>query len=70
MSSDEARKFSAGDQPTKYRLAVALLFKGLAGRIGANSMITIYQPKVPTEKFETEKKAIEWLRSRLELHKK
>lgn len=61
MSSDEARKFSSGEEPTKYRLAVALLFNGLAGRIGANSLINIYQPKVRTEKFIDEQEAIQWL---------
>ncbi|MCD6017807.1 MAG: hypothetical protein K0S53_928 [Bacteroidetes bacterium] len=66
MSSDEARRFSAGEEPAKYRIAVALLFKGLAGRIGANSMITVYQPKVMTEKFNEEAKAIEWLNNILE----
>lgn len=70
MSSDDARKFSSGNQPTKYRIAVALLFKGLAGRIGANALITNYKPKVPTERFNEEVKAIEWLNSMLENHKK
>src|ERR1700741_4573628 len=63
MSSDEARKFSSGDEPTRYRIAVALLFNGLASRIGANSLINIYQPKVPTEKFINEQDAIQWLES-------
>lgn len=66
MSSDDARRFSAGEEPTKYRIAVALLFKGLAGRIGANSMLTVYQPKVMTERFIDEAKAIEWLNTILE----
>ncbi|MBA4240256.1 MAG: hypothetical protein C0448_05995 [Sphingobacteriaceae bacterium] len=61
MSSDEARKYTSGDEPTKYRLALALLFKDLSGRIGANSLINIYQPKVLTEKFEKESEAIKWL---------
>ncbi|MES2568137.1 MAG: hypothetical protein V4565_14785 [Bacteroidota bacterium] len=65
LSSDEARKFSAGEEPVRYRAAVALLFKGLAGRIGANSMITIYQPKVLTAKFSDETKAIAWLNDKL-----
>ena len=68
MSSDEARKFTAGEEPTKYRLALALLFKDLPGRIGANSLINIYQPKVQTEKFNEESKAIEWLDSILKEH--
>lgn len=61
MSSDEARKYTSSDEPTKYRLALALLFKDLSGRIGANSLINIYQPKVLTEKFEKESEAIKWL---------
>src|SRR4051812_35333365 len=52
MSSDEARKFSSGNEPTKYRVAVAILFEGLAGRIGANSLIKNYTPKVPTQQFD------------------
>jgi hypothetical protein len=70
LSSDEARKFSSGDEPTKYRLAVAILFNGLAGRIGANSLIKIYKPKVSTQIFDDENKAIEWLESILEKQKK
>jgi hypothetical protein len=61
MSSDEARKYTAGEEPVKYRLALALLFKDLPGRIGANSLVNIYQPKVVTEKFSDESRAIEWL---------
>ncbi len=61
MSSDEARKYTSSDEPTKYRLALAILFKDLSGRIGANSLINIYQPKVLTEKFEKESEAIKWL---------
>lgn len=70
LSSDEARRFSSGDKPTKYRYAVAILFKGLAGRIGANSLVKIYKPKVPTQIFNDENKAIEWLESILEKQKK
>lgn len=70
MSSDEARKFTAGEEPTKYRLALALLFKDLSGRIGANSLINIYQPKVLTEKFDEESKAIEWLNNILKTQAK
>lgn len=61
MSSDEARKYSSGDEPTKYRHAVAILFQGLAGRITANSLMNNYNPKVPTKLFTEEKKAIQWL---------
>ncbi len=70
MSSDEARKFTAGEEPVKYRLALGLLFKDLPGRIGANSLINMYQPKVLTEKFNNESKAIEWLESILNTHMK
>lgn len=68
MSSDEARKFSSGDEPAKYRYAVAILFEGLAGRIGANSLIKNYKPKAPTQIFNDENKAIEWLDSVLKKH--
>lgn len=66
MSSDEARKFSSGDEPTKYRYAVAILFEGLPGRIGANSLLKNYKPKVPTQNFDDENSAIQWLESVLE----
>jgi hypothetical protein len=66
MSTDEARKFTSGCEPTKYRIAVAILFKGLAGRIGANSLVKNYTPKVPTQTFDDEPKAIEWLNSMLD----
>ena len=61
MSTDEARKFTSGPEPTKYRIAVAIFFKGLAGRIGANSLVKKYTPKVPTRAFDNEAEAIEWL---------
>lgn len=70
MSSDDARKFSSGDEPAKYRYAVAILFDGLAGRIGANSLLNNYKPKVPTQVFNDENKAIEWLESILKKHEK
>lgn len=68
MSSGEARKFSSGDEPTKYRYAVAILFDGLAGRIGANSLVKNYKPKVPTQSFDDENLAIQWLESTLKMH--
>ncbi len=70
LSSDEARKFSSGDEPTKYRYAVAILFDGLPSRIGANSLLNNYKPKVPTQKFNDENKAIQWLDGILESHGK
>ncbi|MCE3260693.1 MAG: hypothetical protein K0S12_2334 [Bacteroidetes bacterium] len=63
MSSDEARKFSSGDGPIKYRYAVAILFGSLAGRIIANSLLQKYIPKVPTKIFSDEAAAIDWLNS-------
>src|SRR4051812_11424315 len=61
MSNDEARKFSSGLVPAQYRIASAILFKGLAGRIGANSLVKNYQPKVPTQTFADEAEALRWL---------
>lgn len=69
MSSSEARKFSSGDDPTRYRYAVAILFDGLAGRIGANSLVKNYKPKVPTQNFDDEKSAIQWLENILKMQK-
>ena|ERR1700752_4493083 len=69
ISSDEARKFSTGDEPTKYRIAVAILFEGLSGRIVANSYLNLYNPKVPTQKFTDENEAVHWLESILEKYK-
>lgn len=68
VSSDEARKFSSGDEPTKYRYAVAILFEGLAGRIIANSLLKNYKPKVLTQNFDDENLAIQWLESVLKMH--
>ena len=68
MCSVEARKFSSGDEPTKYSYAVAILFDGLAGRIVANSLVKNYKPKVPTQLFNDENKAIEWLDSVLKMN--
>jgi hypothetical protein len=65
VSSDEARKFTSGHEPTRYRIAMAILFKGLAGRIGANSLIKKYTPKVLTRAFDDEAKAMEWLDKQL-----
>lgn len=66
MSSDEARKFTSSHEPTRYRIAMAILFKGLAGRIGANSLIKKYAPKVHTRAFDDETKAMEWLDKQLD----
>lgn len=70
MSSDEARKFSSGEEPAKYRIAVALLFDGLPGRIVANSLIRKYNPVVPTKKFTDEADAVQWLENEFENWKK
>ena len=68
LSSDEARKFSSGDEPAKYRIALAFLFDGLSGRIVANSYLNLYHPKFPTQKFTDENEAIQWLDSILAKH--
>lgn len=68
MSSDQARKFSSGNEPTKYRYAVAILFDGLAGRIGANSLLNNYKPMVPTQAFDDENSAIQWLENILKIN--
>jgi hypothetical protein len=65
MSSDEAREFTSGSEPTRYRIAVAVLFEGLAGRIGANSLVKKYTPKVPMQTFDNETEAIAWLEKKL-----
>lgn len=70
MSNDEARRFTSGPEPTKYRIALAILFKGLAGRIGANSLVKKYTPKVPTRTFDNEAEAMEWLNQKLDEHYK
>lgn len=68
VSTDEARKFSAGEEPAKYRIALAFLFDGLSGRIVANSYLNLYHPKFPTQKFCDENEAIQWLESMLKKH--
>jgi len=69
VSTDDARKFSTGDEPVKYRIAVAMLFQGLSGRIVANSYLNLYHPKVPTQKFANESEAVAWLEEILEKYK-
>ncbi len=59
--SDEARKFGASAEPTKYRTAAALLVDSLAVRILGNFYLNFNKPKVRTKMFSDEKKAIDWL---------
>jgi hypothetical protein len=62
--SEEARKFGASDEPTRYRTAAALLVDSLAVRMFGNFYLSFNKPKVTTKMFSDEKKAIDWLKSR------
>ncbi|HLC82199.1 MAG TPA: hypothetical protein VJI69_00115 [Bacteroidia bacterium] len=63
LADKEAREFGAGQEGTKYALAVAFVLKSLAQKILGNAYIKINKPIVPTRLFDNEEKAIEWLKT-------
>ncbi len=60
--SESAMKVSASDEPIKYRKAAAFLVDSLSVRIQMQYYLTFAKPKVPTQVFSDEQKALEWLR--------
>jgi hypothetical protein len=62
-STPEARAFGAEQGYSKFRLADALLVDSSMMKLVANVYIKFNKPKVPTRMFESEEKAIAWLRT-------
>lgn len=63
LADKEAREFGASKEGTKYAVAVAFVLKSLAQKILGNAYLKINKPIVPTALFDSEEKAIEWLKT-------
>lgn len=63
LADKEAREFGASKEGTKYAVAVAFVLKSLAQKILGNAYLKINKPIVPTTLFDSEEKAIEWLKT-------
>lgn len=63
LADKEAREFGASREGTKYAVAVAFVLKSLAQKILGNAYLKINKPIVPTALFDSEEKAIEWLKT-------
>lgn len=59
----EARKFSASEAAGKYTIADAIVVKSTALRLLVNAYISFNKPYRPTKMFDSEEKAVEWLKS-------
>jgi hypothetical protein len=65
-STPEARTFGATASYSKYRLADAIIVESGLMRLVTNIYINFNKPKVPTQMFETEEKAVAWLKTFLD----
>lgn len=63
LADKEAREFAASKEGTKYAVSVAFVVKNLAQKILGNAYIKINKPIVPTRIFDSEEKAVEWLKT-------
>lgn len=60
-----ASEYAASEEAGKYTKANAIVINSFAVRIGSNFFIKIFKPKRPTKMFNSEEKAVEWLKSLL-----
>ena len=61
----EARKFVTGDDPVKMILAAAIIVGSPLSRLIGNFFLGLNRPKVAVKLFDSEEKAIEWLKGYL-----
>jgi hypothetical protein len=61
--SECAMKISASGKPVHYRKAAAFLVDSLAVRMQMQCYLNFARPKVPTQIFSDEDKALAWLRA-------
>jgi hypothetical protein len=63
MSTPEARAFGATATYSKYRLADALVVEPGLMKLVTSIYINFNKPKVPTQMFQSEEKALAWLKT-------
>jgi hypothetical protein len=62
LSSPEARAFGADKAYSEFRLADAILVESTMMKLIASVYINFNKPKVPTRMFNSEEKALSWLK--------
>ena len=63
LADKEAREFAASEAGNKYTIAGAIVVKSLAQKLLGNAYLKVNKPVTPTALFETEEKAITWLKT-------
>ncbi len=61
--SDEAKKYAAGEEALKNRVATAIVTNSITNRLMINLYIKFYKPLVPTKMFSDKDAAIKWLKT-------
>ena len=61
----EASEYAASEAAAIYTIADAIVISNFAIRIATNFYIKIFKPRRPTKMFNSEERAVEWLRTLL-----
>ena len=59
----DASEYAASEIAGRYTLADAIVIPNFAIRIATNFYIKIFKPKRPTKMFNSEEKAVDWLKT-------
>ena len=59
----DASEYAASEIAGRYTLADAIVINNFAIRIATNFYIKIFKPKRPTKMFNSEEKAVDWLKT-------
>lgn len=59
----DASEYAASETAGRYTLADAIVINNFAIRIATNFYIKIFKPKRPTKMFNSEEKAVDWLKT-------
>jgi hypothetical protein len=62
-STPDSRAFGAAEGYSEFRLADAILANSTMMKLVVNVYINFNKPRVPTKMFDSEEKAVEWLKS-------
>ena len=60
---DEGRRFMAGAETAKYRIAVAVIANNIAVQLLINFLVKFHKPLTPTALFSSERDALVWLKT-------
>ena len=61
--TDEAKKYSAGEEASRNKIAIAVISNSIANKLAANLYIKFYKPIVPTKMFSDKSAALKWLKT-------